>query len=73
MQPPKKLPVNDSENNHTKPLQTNPGIFNPQLSDLDKIIFKIHEQKANAKTFIRSHTIRDPGELTIYMNNRQAG
>jgi len=73
MQPPKKLPVNDSENNHIKPLQTNPGLFNPQLSDLDKIIFKIHEQKAKTKTFIRSHTIPDQSKLTIYMNNRQAG
>ena len=73
MQPPKKLPVNDWENNHIDPFQTNPGIYNPQLSDLDKIIFKIHEQKSNTKAFVRSHTIPDQGKLTIYMNNRQAG
>ena len=73
MQPQKELPVNDSEENHTKPLQTNPGLFNPHLNDLDKIIYKIHEQKANTKAFVRSHTIPDQAQLTIYMNNRQAG
>lgn len=73
MQLQKKLSAKNLEDKNLKPLQNNPGVVSSQLSDLDKIIFKIREQKAKAKTFMNSYMIPDQGQRTIYLHNRPAG
>ena len=73
MQLQKKLSAKNLEDKNLKPLQNNPGVVSSQLSDLDKIIYKIHEQKAKTKTFMNSYMISNQGQRTIYMHNRPAG
>lgn len=73
MQLQKKLSAKNLEDKNLKPLQNNHGVVSSQLSDLDKIIFKIREQKAKAKTFMNSYMIPDQGQRTIYLHNRPAG
>ena len=73
MQLQKKLSAKNLEDKNLKPLQNNPGVVSSQLSDLDKIIYKIREQKAKAKTFMNSYMISNQGQRTIYMHNRPAG